>query len=74
MGRRRAELVRPIEKESTEQPQGRLSRETARLLPIVLPVVCLGAGVVVVAASAFVAASPNLSRCWQANSSQPGNG
>ena len=61
MGRRRAELARPIEKESTEQPQGRLSRETARLLPIVLPVVCLGAGVVVVAASAFVAASPNLS-------------
>jgi two-component system, cell cycle response regulator len=61
MGRRRAGLVGPSNKESTEQPGGRLSRETARLLPVVLPVASLGAVAVVGAAGAFVASAPSLS-------------
>jgi diguanylate cyclase (GGDEF)-like protein/putative nucleotidyltransferase with HDIG domain len=59
MGRRRAELVDPKARESTSQSQERLTRETARLLPVVLPVTSLGAAAVVVAALAFVGSSPS---------------
>ena len=40
---------------------GRLDRETARLLPVILPVACLGAVAVVVAATAYITSSPSLS-------------
>jgi diguanylate cyclase (GGDEF)-like protein len=61
MRRVRAKLADPSKEESKGQPEGRLNRETARLLPIVLPVTVLGAAVVVVAAAHFAASSPNLS-------------
>jgi diguanylate cyclase (GGDEF)-like protein/putative nucleotidyltransferase with HDIG domain len=61
MRRGRATLVDPSKKQSTVQPEGRPSRETTRLLPIVLPVVCLGGAAVVVAAAHFAASSPGLS-------------
>ncbi|HYY34544.1 MAG TPA: GGDEF domain-containing protein, partial [Gaiellaceae bacterium] len=61
MGRRRARLVGPKVKESQGQPPGRLNREASRLLPVIVPVVCLGAGAVVVAAVAFTDSSPTLS-------------
>ncbi len=59
MRRGRARLVSPNERESKGQPDGRLNRETARLLPLVLPVSCLGAAAVVVAAAHFAASSPS---------------
>jgi diguanylate cyclase (GGDEF)-like protein len=59
MRRGRARLVSPSERESKGQPDGRLNRETARLLPLVLPVSCLGAAAVVVAAAHFAASSPS---------------
>ena len=61
MGRGRAEIIGPTAKESMERPRGRLSRETARLLPLVLPVALLGGAVVVLAAFLFGAANPSAS-------------
>jgi hypothetical protein len=61
MRRGRAKLVSPNGGESKRQPEGRLSRETVRLLPLVLSISALGAGVVVVAAVHFVSSSPNAS-------------
>ena len=61
MGRRRAQLVDPNTEKSTVEAPGRLDRETARLLPVVLPVACLGAAAVVVAATAYITSSPSLS-------------
>jgi diguanylate cyclase (GGDEF)-like protein len=61
MRRVRAKLVDPSRKESKGQPKARLNRETARLLPIVLPVTVLGAAMVVVAAAHFAASAPSLS-------------
>jgi diguanylate cyclase (GGDEF)-like protein/putative nucleotidyltransferase with HDIG domain len=61
MGRRRAQLVGPSNTGSTGQPEGRLNRETARLLPVVLPVAVFGAVMVVVAAYSVAASSPSLS-------------
>jgi diguanylate cyclase (GGDEF)-like protein/putative nucleotidyltransferase with HDIG domain len=58
MRRRRVPLVGPSEKESSGQPDERPSRETVRLLPLVLPVAALGAVVVVVAGSHFAASVP----------------
>src|SRR5207247_67696 len=60
--RGRAKLAGPSNKESTGQPEGRLNRETTRLLPIILPVAVLGAAVVVVAAAHLAASSPSLSK------------
>jgi diguanylate cyclase (GGDEF)-like protein/putative nucleotidyltransferase with HDIG domain len=59
MRRRRAQLVGPSKKESAAQLEGRLSRETLRLLPLVLPVTLGGAVVVVVAGAHFLASTPN---------------
>jgi diguanylate cyclase (GGDEF)-like protein/putative nucleotidyltransferase with HDIG domain len=61
MGQRRAQLVGPSNTGSTGQPEGRLNRETARLLPVVLPVAVFGAVMVVVAAYSVAASSPSLS-------------
>jgi diguanylate cyclase (GGDEF)-like protein/putative nucleotidyltransferase with HDIG domain len=61
MGRGRAETIGPTTKESVERPGGRLSRETARLLPLVLPVALLGGVVVVLAAFVFGAENPSAS-------------
>jgi hypothetical protein len=58
MRRRRAQLVGPGEKESGGQPDMRPSRETVRLLPLILPVSVLGTAIVVVAGSHFAASSP----------------
>jgi diguanylate cyclase (GGDEF)-like protein/putative nucleotidyltransferase with HDIG domain len=58
MRRRRAQLVGPSKKEGG-QPEGRLSRETLRLLPLVLPVTVGGAVAVVVAGAHFLASMPN---------------
>src|ERR687888_2408453 len=60
MRRRRAQLVGPGEKESSGQPDGSPSRETVRLLPLILPVSALGTAVVVVAGSHFAASSPTI--------------
>jgi diguanylate cyclase (GGDEF)-like protein/putative nucleotidyltransferase with HDIG domain len=60
MRRRRAQLVGPSEKESSGQPDGTPSRETVRLLPLLLPVSVLGTAVVVVAGSHFAASSPSV--------------
>jgi diguanylate cyclase (GGDEF)-like protein/putative nucleotidyltransferase with HDIG domain len=61
MGRRRAELVGPSTEESTVEAPARLDRETARLLPVVLPVTCLGAAAVVLAAVTYLNSSLRLS-------------
>jgi diguanylate cyclase (GGDEF)-like protein/putative nucleotidyltransferase with HDIG domain len=61
MGRGRAELVGPAAKESVVEPEGRLSRETTRLLPLVLPVSVGGAAVVVLAAFSLGASDPSAS-------------
>jgi diguanylate cyclase (GGDEF)-like protein len=61
MGRGRAKLVSPTAKESVVEPQGRLSRETTRLLPLVLPVALAGAAVVLLAAFSFGASDPTTS-------------
>jgi diguanylate cyclase (GGDEF)-like protein/putative nucleotidyltransferase with HDIG domain len=61
MNRGRAELVGPATKESSEEPKGRLSRETTRLLPLVLPVAVSGAAVVGLAAALFARSEPSAS-------------
>jgi two-component system, cell cycle response regulator len=61
MGRGRAELVGPANRESRERSRGRLSRETARLLPLVLPVALLGGAAVLLAAFLFGASDPSAS-------------
>jgi diguanylate cyclase (GGDEF)-like protein/putative nucleotidyltransferase with HDIG domain len=61
MGRGRAELVGPATKESKVEPKGRLTRETTRLLPLVLPVSVGGAAVVFLAAFSFGASDPTAS-------------
>jgi diguanylate cyclase (GGDEF)-like protein/putative nucleotidyltransferase with HDIG domain len=58
MRRRRAQLVGPSKKDGG-QPEGRLSRETLRLLPLVLPVTVGGAVVVVVAGAHFLGSMPS---------------
>jgi diguanylate cyclase (GGDEF)-like protein/putative nucleotidyltransferase with HDIG domain len=59
MRRRRAQLVGPSKKEPPAQLEGRLSRETLRLLPLVLPVTLGGAVVVLVAGAHFLASTPS---------------
>jgi hypothetical protein len=58
MRRRRTQLAGPSKKESEAQPDGKLSRETVRLLPLLLPISVLGAAVVVAAGAHFAASSP----------------
>jgi diguanylate cyclase (GGDEF)-like protein len=61
MPREQVKLLGQGTKQSTDQPEPRLNRETARLLPVVLPVTSLGAAAVVFAAAHFAGSSPSLS-------------